>query len=405
MAESVNTGTLEVSVVSPTIARPSAGAAVSIRNEGGAVVFAGVTDAEGRLPTLTLPTPPEELSLTPSSQPEQPFSGYDVTVVGSEGDRTDIQGVQLYTDTTALLPVALPGQSDDIDIPLPSIIGDQPEKIPEAEEKPLPLPEGTVVLPQPVIPEFIIVHGSVPSDSSAPDYYVGFQDYIKNVASSEIFATWPREAIKANVLAILSFTLNRVFTEWYRGKGYSFTITNSTAYDQAFIYGRNFFTEIADVVDEVFTLYITRPDMEQPLLAQYCDGIRVNRSGWLSQWGSKELADRGYSAVRILQSYYGRDIIIREAQKVEGVPVSFSGTLSIGSRGQNVRTLQRQLNRIAQNYPLIPRLAVDGIYGEKTAASVRTFQQIFNMPRTGITDFATWYRISDIYVAVARLAE
>ena len=194
-------------------------------------------------------------------------------------------------------------------------------------------------------------------------------------------------------------------TEWYRGKGYDFTITSSTAYDQAFTYGRNIFSEISDVVDEVFNLYITRPDYTQPLFAQYCDGRRVKRSGWLSQWGSKELADKGYTAMRILQSYYGRDIVLRQARRVEGVPVSFSGTLSVGSRGNAVRTIQQQLNAISVNFPLIPKLAVDGIFGPKTRQSVRTFQQIFRLPETGTVDFSTWYRISDIYVAVRKLAE
>ncbi len=432
MAEDSSAGVLRISVFSPTVGRPSENTAVSVRKaDSGDLVFNGFTDREGKLPALILPAPPAELSQEPPlpaeffpesdseiraeleetpqndimmPSEEQPFSSFDITAVGENGDTTEINGVQIYADTSALQNIILPGQSDDINIPAPNIMGGNPDKIPEAELKPVPPPQGSVVLPQPVVPGIIVVHAGVPSDSSAPNYYVGFQDYIKNVASSEIFATWPPEAIKANVIAIISFTLNRVYTEWYRGKGYDFTITNSTAYDQSFVYGRNIFSEISDIVDEVFTLYITRPDITQPLFAQYCDGIRVSRSGWLSQWGSKELADRGYSALRILQTYYGRDIILREAQKVEGIPTSFPGTLSIGSRGQGVRTLQNQLNAISVNFPLIPRLSEDGIYGPKTAESVRTFQQIFNLPQTGVTDFATWYRISDIYVAVRRLA-
>lgn len=399
----MDTGILSVSVFSPTVGRPSQGTDVSIRNTEGDIIFSGSTDNEGRLPSITLPSPPEELSLTPQED-GIPFSQYDVTASGENGEATDIRGVQIYSDTQALLNIILPGQSDDIDIPPPSIIGDTPEKIPESSQKPLPPPQGTVVLPEPVIPEIVVVHDGVPSDSSAKNYYIGFSDYIKNVASSEIFATWPVEALKANIITIISFTLNRVYTEWYRGKGYDFTITSSTAYDQAFVYGRNIFSEISDIVDEVFNLYIARPGQQQPLFAQFCDGIRVNRSGWLSQWGSKELADRGFSAMRILQYYFGRDIELRAAQSVEGIPVSFSGTLSVGSRGQNVRVIQRQLNRISMNFPLIQKLAVDGIYGPKTAASVRTFQQIFNIPETGIVDFATWYRISNIYVAVAGLS-
>ena len=404
----MSNGRIRVSVFSPTIGRPEVGAAVTIRNSGGEIVFAGTTDNEGKLPSVTVSAPPESISLTPpvpGEENELPFSELDVTAVGEGGEVSEIRGVQIYSGTEALLPVILPGQSDDIDIPAPAIMGGSAEKIPEEEVKALPFPEGTSVLPQPVIPEIIIVHDGVPSDRDAKNYYVRFADYIKNVASSEIFATWPREALKANILAIISFTLNRVYTEWYRGKGFDFTITNSTAYDQSFIYGRNVFSEVSDIVDEIFNIYIARQGMEQPLFAQYCDGIRVNRSGWLSQWGSKELADRGYSALRILQSFYGRDIELRTADKVEGIPVSFSGTLREGSRGENVRVIQRQLNRISENFPLIGKLSVDGIYGPKTAASVRNFQQIFNMPQSGIVDFATWYRISDIYVAVAGLAD
>ena len=329
-------------------------------------------------------------------------------IMGAEkanGDNIKVTGVQVYENTVSLQNLFFPGQNDDIKIPDPAIMGGQPEKIPESEIKRLPDAGGTVVLPEPVVPGQVIVHAGVPSDRSAKNYTLNFTDYIKNVASSEIYATWPREALKANIIAIISFTLNRVYTEWYRGKGYDFTITSSTAYDQAFTYGRNIFSEISDVVDEVFNLYITRPDYTQPLFAQYCDGRRVKRSGWLSQWGSKELADKGYTAMRILQSYYGRDIVLRQARRVEGVPVSFSGTLSVGSRGNAVRTIQQQLNAISVNFPLIPKLAVDGIFGPKTRQSVRTFQQIFRLPETGTVDFSTWYRISDIYVAVRKLAE
>lgn len=403
----MNIGKLRVSVFSPTGGRPSQGTAVSIRNSVGDIIFADTTDSEGRLPEIEIPAPPESISLTPpgsgDEDPNRPYSLCDLTAISDSGDITEVTGIQIYSDTTALLNIVLPGQSSDIDIPAPSILGESPEKIPENEVKPLPPPTGSVVLPQPVVPEIIVVHDGVPTDSSAKNYYVGFSDYIKNVASSEIFATWPEEALRANIIAIISFTLNRVYTEWYRGKGYNFTITSSTAYDQSFVYGRNIFSEISEIVDEIFNLYIIRPGMDQPLFAQYCDGIRVKRSGWLSQWGSKELADRGLSALSILRSFYGRDIVLRAADKVEGIPVSFSGTLSIGSRGQNVRVIQRQLNRIADNFPLIPKLSVDGIYGPKTAQSVKTFQQIFNMPQSGVVDFATWYRISDVYVAVTGL--
>jgi len=285
-------------------------------------------------------------------------------------------------------------------------MGDFPPKIPEDEVKPLPESGGFVVLPEPVIPEFVIVHQGVPSDNSAQNVWVPFKDYIKNVASCEIYSTWPDASIRANVLAILSFTLNRVYTEWYRGKGYDFTITNSTAFDQAFTYGRNIFQEIATVVDEIFTTFITRPGIRQPLLTQYCDGSRVQCPNMMSQWGSKNRADEGYDAIGILRYYYGQDIFLMQAEKVSGVPMSYPGTaLQTGSTGPSVRMIQEQLNAISNNYPAINKIRVDGVFGEQTRTAVETFQKIFNLPQTGIVDFGTWYQISNIYVAVTKIAE
>jgi hypothetical protein len=208
------------------------------------------------------------------------------------------------------------------------------------------------------------------------------------------------------VLAIISFTLNRVYTEWYRGKGYDFTITSTTEFDQKFVYGRNFFSEISNIVDYLFTTFITRPGIRQPLLTQYCNGSTVTCPEWLSQWGSKMLGDQGYDAVQILRTYYGFDIFLMEAQRVAGIPVSYPGTpLQVGSVGPSVRTIQEQLNAISDKFPAIPKLRVDGIFGEQTRNAVMIFQQVFDLPQTGIVDFATWYRISIIYVAVERLAE
>ena len=233
-----------------------------------------------------------------------------------------------------------------------------------------------------------------------------FKDYIKNVASCEIYPTWPVEALEANILAIISFTLNRVYTEWYRGKGYDFTITNSTAYDQAFVYGRNVFSEISEIVDYLFSTYITKPNIRQPLFTQYCNGSSVTCPGWLSQWGSKALGEQGYDAVEILRQYYGSEIYLTSAQTVGGVPSSYPGeVLQRGSSGNAVRTVQEQLNAISDNYPAIQKNAVDGIYGEATENAVRKFQEIFDLPQSGTVDFATWYQISNIYVAVEKLAQ
>ena len=286
------------------------------------------------------------------------------------------------------------------------MIGNFPAKIPESPDKPLPPPTGGVVLPKPVVPEFITVHQGSPNDDSAPNYKVPYKDYIKNVASCEIYSTWPESTIRANVFCIISFTLNRIYTEWYRGKGKNFDITSSTAYDHAFNYGRNIYDSISAIVDEIFSTYIRRFGRKQPLLTQYCDGKNVTCPQWLSQWGSKYLGDQGYIPYDILTYYYGNDIELTTAEQVSGSPSSYPGfDLTVGSNGEPVRQTQEFLNRIAQNYPLIPKVAVDGTYGESTAEAVRVFQGIFNLPKTGVVDYATWYRISDIYVGVTRIAE
>ena len=255
-------------------------------------------------------------------------------------------------------------------------------------------------------PEYVIVHDGPPSDSGAKNYYVKYKDYIKNVASSEIYATWPESTLLANILAIQSITLNRVYTEWYRNRGYDFTITSSTAYDQKFMPGRNIFESISQAVDTIFSNYISRPNITQPLFTQYCDGKRVSCPRWMRQWESKTLGDQGYSAIEILRRFYGDSVFINSSEEISGIPASWPGyDLTIGSTGEKVRQLQNQLNTISKGYPLIPKIAADGIYGEDTANAVKTFQKVFNLPQTGIVDYPTWYRISDIYVGVSRIAE
>ena len=222
-----------------------------------------------------------------------------------------------------------------------------------------------------VVPETIIVHDGVPGNTSAANYYVPYKDYIKNVASSEIYATWPQSTITANVLAILSFTMNRIYTEFYRNRGYNFTITSSTAYDHKWIYGRNIYEDISQIVDDIFTSYLSRPDVKQPILTQYCDGKRVSCPNWLSQWGSKSLGDQGYSPIEILRYYYGDNMYINTAEIISGIPSSWPGeNLQRGSRGDKVRQMQEQLNAISSVYTAIPSLAADGIFGPATEASV-----------------------------------
>ena len=396
-------GYLQVNTFFQGVGSPAQGATVRVFNsDTKSIVSESQTDAQGQVKNIALITPPIEYSLQYGLP--RPFNQYDVQVIYQDYQSVYISNVQLFPEQTAIQNVLLLPSYNAIDIPYPTLWGTYPPKIPESEVKKLPLPTGQIVLPEPVVPSLITVHEGRPEDSSASNYTVGFQDYIKNVASCEIYSTWPRAAIKANVFAILSFTLSRVYTEWYRGKGYGFTITNSTAFDQAFSFGRNIFDEISEVVDEIFTTYISRPDLVQPLFTQYCDGKRVKRAGWLSQWGSKELADQGLNALQILKTYYGSDIVLKQAKKVEGIPLSFTNVLKIGSTGDAVKTIQQQLNTISNNYPLIKKVVVDGVYGASTAEAVRTFQQIFDLPETGEVNFPTWYSISNIFVAISKLA-
>lgn len=396
-------GQLQVNVFLTDIGKPAEGALVRVTDPNSGQILEEVkTDAQGRIPLVTLSTPPLEYSL--QYDLPRPFNQYNLSVTFSGYEDAAVENVQLFPSCISVQNVALTPSFAQIVIPYPTLWGDFPPKIPESEIKKLPFAGNMVVLPEPVVPGLIVVHAGVPDDTTAADYTVTFKDYIKNVASSEIYSTWPTESLKANILAIISFTMNRVYTEWYRNKGYDFTITNSTAYDQAFTYGRNIYQEVSVLVDELFTTYISRSDIVQPLFTQYCDGKRILRDGWLSQWGSKSLGDQGYSSSQILKYYYGYDIIFKEAKKVSGIPLSFPGVLRTGSSGDAVRTLQHQLNVIANNYPLIPKLVEDGIYGSRTAGSVRIFQSIFDLPVTGVVNFPTWYRISDVYTAVSGLS-
>lgn len=405
-----STGTLKIEVFSTLgpIPVPNATVILSYNNEPDNIIENLTTNSSGQTQTITLPAPPLSYSMMPNEP--RPYSEYEVRVSAEGYEPVTITGTEILPTQNAILPVYMPPievpneQKQDVNIPDHTLYGEYPPKIPEDEIKPLP-DTGEIVLSRVVIPEYIIVHDGVPSDSSAPNYYVTYKDYIKNVACCEIYATWPESCIYANILAIMSFTLNRVYTEWYRNQGYNFTITSSTAYDQKWIYGRNIYENIDYLVDSVFNNFLSRPGVRQPLLTTYCDGNRTTCDG-LSQWGSKFLGDDGYSAIEILRYFYGDDIFINSASTVSGVPSSFPGyNLTVGSTGEKVRQIQEQLIRIAQNYPLIPVIVADGIYGPNTENAVRVFQGIFNIPQSGIVDFPTWYEISEIYVGVSRIAE
>ena len=403
-------GKLQINVTSSLGLIPISDATVTISYTGlpDTTVEKLSTDSSGQTAQVELPAPPLEYSVEPSEQ--MPYSEYNIQVDAPGYESVMVSGTEILPDVTAIQPIQMipletaRENEETIVIPDHTLYGIYPPKIPEAEIKPMD-ESGEIVLSRVVIPEYVVVHDGVPDDSTAGNYYVRYRDYIKNVVSSEIYATWEENAIYANTLAILSFTLNRVYTEWYRNKGYNFTITSSTAYDQKWMYGRNIYSNVDRIVDSIFANFLSRPGVRQPIFTSYCDGRRVTCEG-LSQWGSQYLANEGYTPIEIIRYYYGNDMYINTAQSISGVPSSWPGyDLTIGSSGEKVRQMQSQLNRIAQNYPAIPKLSVDGIYGPATAEAVRTFQRIFDLPQTGVVDYPTWYSISNIYVGVSRIAE
>ena len=258
---------------------------------------------------------------------------------------------------------------------------------------------------QPVIPENITVHLGAPG-SDAGNITLPFIDYIKNVASSEIYPTWPENALRANIYAIITFALNRVYTEWYPSRGYDFDITNTTQFDQAFVPDRNIFENISDIVDDIFDEYVVRQGSIQPLFTQFCNGTTSKCDG-LSQWGTVDLAEQGLTPYQILQTYYGEDISILTDTPVEEVGESYPGTpLRLGDALNEVKIIQTELNRISKNYPAIPKIAAEnGLFGIDTENAVRKFQEVFSLPVTGTVDKATWYAIKRYYNAVKQLSE
>ena len=406
---SSDTGNLNVIVTGTDSYSPLSSATIEIANTGepNRILESITTDQNGQTGYIELSAPPREYSMEPTDN--QPYSEYNVKISAPGYQEGLVSGVQIFSGENGLQSIVLqPSEQTPDYVYNPIVIGGHtlweyyPPKIAEPEIKPLS-ESGEIVLSRVVVPETIVVHDGVPGDSTATDYYVPYIDYIKNVACCEIYSTWPESTIEANILAIMSFTLNRVYTEWYRNKGYNFTITSSTAYDHKWIYGKTIYENISQIADRLYNRYLARPNVKQPILTQYCDGKRVSCPNWMTQWGSKALGDDGFSAIDIIHYYYGSDMYINEAEIVSGIPSSYPGyDLTIGSSGEPVITIQEQLNRIAQNYPAIPTVTVDG---SATAESVRAFQSIFNLPVSGIVDFPTWYKISQIYVGVSKIGE
>lgn len=412
MQEATDKGELQINVTSTAGGRPIADARISISYTGvpESTLERVGTDSSGQTEVLELDAPPEEWSLDPNNE-RQPYSEYTLDVSAPGFEPVSIAGAEILANVRAIQNVRMRpsdvGREEEevFVIPAHTLYGEYPPKIAEDEIKPTN-ESGEIVLSRVVVPEYLVVHDGSPRDTTATNHYVKYKDYIKNVASSEIYATWPENSIRANVLAIMSFTLNRVYTEWYRNRGYDFTITSSTAFDQKWIPERNVYDTISVIVDELFANYLSRPNVRQPILTQYCDGRRVTCPNWMTQWGAKELGDQGYSAIEILRYFYGDDMYINTAQEISGIPASWPGyTLEQGSSGDKVRQMQEELNVIAGAYPALPKITADGIYGPATENAVREFQSVFGLPVTGTVDYRTWYKISEIYVGVSRIAE
>lgn len=403
-------GKLIIGVRAAREALPIDEALVRIKSPTGPVLYETnlTTNESGLTQVVELPAPDISESGIPDS-PESPYTTYHVEVYAPNFRDSFVNGVQVFPERESVLIVEM------LALPLAVIPGTGPyyiEITPPAlrqtpEEEELELPEASPrpeVFDEPFIPEYITVHLGRPSNTAAKNVTVRFADYIKNVCCSEIYPTWPEEAIKANVYAQISLALNRVFTEWYRSRGYDYDITNSTAYDQYFVEGRNIYENINNIVNDIFNVYLRRPGTIEPYYAEYCNGTTATCSG-MSQWGSYELARGGASAEQILNNYYGTLELV-ETDDIRGTEESYPGyPLREGSSGDAVRTLQLQLVRVAINYPSIPLITADGIFGPDTTQAVRKFQQIFNLTVDGVVGKGTWYQLSRIYVGVKKLAE
>ena len=386
---------------------PLQGVRITVLDDEQNRVYELRTDENGETRRVPLETVDKRFSLNPDFT-GTPFVTYNVLAQAEGFNSVYVSDIPVYDGESAVLPIMLvPMQGQQgrevqtqipVGAPAVSMTGERnQEGAPEGEEP--------YVLRQVVIPNPITVHLGTPA-SSASNVQVSFPDYVKNVASSEIYPTWPEAALRANIYAIITFALNRVYTAWYRSKGYPFDITNSTAYDQAFVYGRPIYSSISRIVDQIFNEYVRRKGQNAPYFTSFCNGTTVTCQG-LSQWGTVTLAGQGRTPISILRAYYPSDIEIVETNIMTNMLSSYPGTpLRVGSRGLDVQTIQTYLNRIRRNYPAIPTITDEpGVFGESTRAAVARFQSIFNLVSDGIVGKSTWYKISALYTAVTRLAE
>ncbi|MDE6891480.1 MAG: LysM peptidoglycan-binding domain-containing protein [Lachnospiraceae bacterium] len=404
-------GYLQIQIRTAHGAVPISGAAVKIQDDRGRLVYQLTTDENGETPMVSLETVDKSLSLD-SGYSGDPYVNYEV-FAGVRGFKpVHISGVSIFDGEKAVLPVALVpegkesgGTGEDGRQGVTEITIGKPAVAMEGQRRQEGPVTSAYVLRYVVIPNPITVHLGSPT-ASAANVQVSFPDYVKNAASSEIYPTWPEEALRANIYAIITFALNRVFTEWYRSRGYSFDITNSTAYDQAFVYGRTIYESISRIVDEIFNEYVRIRGQNAPYFTSFCNGTTATCQG-LSQWGTVTLAQQGLSPLQILRSYYPPNIEIAQTGIITGILSSYPGTpLGTGSTGLNVQTIQTWLGRIRKNYPAIPVINDEtGVFGGSTKAAVTRFQEIFNLAPDGVVGKSTWYKMSSIYTAVTRLAE
>ena len=397
-------GYLKINVYNDNIANPVKNANVNILKDN-SVIYSTTTDENGQTETITLST--VDKSYTEEEQHNiKPYETYDIEVNSLGLAKTTIKGVQIFDGITSTQNIYLISIDNNIkeivEEITPNTLWEEYPTNNLEEKNNYNSQINPIVLKEVIIPNYIIVHDGIPSNSNAANYNVEFTQYIKNVASSEIYSTWPKETIKANVLAIISFTLNRIYTEWYKSRGYNFTITSSPIYDQKYTRNGTIFDSISSIVDNIFTNYIKKGIRMEPLLAHYKN--ETNETGYLSQWGSKDLGDKGYTALEILRYYYGNDINIYEAKITDTYPYSFSNTLKENNCSIDIYVLQNSLNYIRGSYPGIPIIKnPSGFYNSETTDAVKTFQKVFSLPQTGEVDYQTWYKISYILTAVESL--
>ncbi|GFH91978.1 putative peptidoglycan endopeptidase LytE [Lachnospiraceae bacterium] len=386
---------------------PLGGVQIRVLNRQGNSVYVLTTDENGETEQIPLETVDKSFSQNPYYA-GTPYISYNVLAQMSGFNSLYVKSIPIYEGENALLPITLVPMQESQRSPLQAEISIGKPAVTEqgsrTQEGAVTEPESRI-LRQVVIPNPITVHLGTPT-SSASNVQVSFPDYVKNVASSEIYPTWPEAALRANIYAIITFALNRIYTEWYRNRGYSFDITNSTAYDQAFVYGRPIYSSISRIVDAIFNEYVRRQGQIAPYFTSFCNGTTATCQG-LSQWGTVTLANQGYTPLQILRSYYPNDIEIVQTNIITNVISSYPGTpLRTGSTGLDVQTIQTYLTRIRRNYPAIPAISDPaGTFGSSTNAAVTKFQSIFNLTPDGIVGKSTWYKISSLYAAVAKLAE